>query len=64
MRYLIAALRRVTCEEDTLCGRPDDRRFSEDDIRAITGWNTCRVLLQSLPDGKTGEEAAVFCTSS
>ena len=62
---LIAALRNDTCRPaDQACaarGLPGNRRFSDDDIRAIAGWNACRVLLQSLPGGRTEVEAIGFC---
>lgn len=62
---LIAALRNVKCEsDDRAClarGHDGNRRFDGDDIRAMAGWNACRVLLQSLPGGKTQAEALEIC---
>lgn len=64
---LIAALRSARCGEgEARClarGHPDGRRFSDDDVRAMAGWNACRVLLQSLPGGKTERDATGFCES-
>lgn len=62
---LIAALRAERCandDEDCLSrGHKDGRRFSDEDIRWIAGWNACRVLLQSLPGGRTEGYAEEFC---
>ncbi len=62
---LITALRDLRCgPEDRLCrtrDHGDDRRFSDDDIRAIAGWNACRVLMQTLPNGRSEAEAMRFC---
>lgn len=62
---LIVALRDEKCREDeSAClnrNHSKNRRFSDDDIRHIAGWNACRVLMQSLPAGRTEEQASAFC---
>ncbi|MEQ8652331.1 MAG: membrane dipeptidase [Kiloniellales bacterium] len=65
MHLLATKLRRATCRADQEgClerNNPGKRRFSDEDVRAIAGQNVCRVLLQSLPEGKGEETAIAFC---
>ncbi len=65
LELLVTALRNDRCTTDACRARGnlDGRRFSEADIRAIVGWNACRVLLQSLPGAETERSADQFCTT-
>ncbi len=65
LAVLVSRLLDVPC--GTLPGTCDPtrgKRFSEADIRAILGWNACRVLMQSLPGGLDAAQARIRCYGS
>lgn len=62
IEVLVNRLLQVPCGDvPGTCDPERNMRFSESDIRAILGWNVCRVLMQSLPGGVDRTEARQTC---